>query len=93
MIRSFADSQTERLFQRQRVRRLPARLQRLALRRLLYLDGAERLDDLRLSPGNRLEKLRGNRAVQYGIRINDQWRLCFRWRDGDAHDVEITDYH
>ena len=93
MIRSFADSQTERLFQRQRVRRFPANLQRLALRRLLYLDGAERLDDLRLPPGNRLEKLRGDRAGQYSIRINDQWRVCFRWRDGDAHNVEITDYH
>ena len=93
VIRNFADSQTERLFQRQGVRRLPADLQRLALRRLLYLDGAERLGDLRLAPGNRLEKLRGGRAGQYSIRINDQWRVCFRWRDGDAHDVGITDYH
>ena len=93
VIRNFADSQTERLFQRQGVRRLPADLQRLALRRLLYLDGAERLGDLRLPPGNRLEKLRGGRAGQYSIRINDQWRVCFRWRDGDAHDVGITDYH
>lgn len=93
MIRSFADSQTERLFERQRVRRLPANLQRVALRRLMYLDGADRLGDLRLPPGNRLEKLRGDRAGQHSIRINDQWRVCFRWRDGDAHDVEITDYH
>ena len=93
MIRSFADGQTERLFRRQRVRRLPPKLQRLGLRRLLYLDAAERLDDLRLPPGNRLEKLRGDRAGQYSIRINDQWRVCFRWRDGDAHHVEITDYH
>ena len=93
MIRSFADSQTERLFQRQPVRRLPAKLQRLTLRRLLYLDGAERLHDLRLPPGNRLEKLRGDRAGQYSICINDQWRICFRWRDGDAHNIEMTDYH
>ena len=93
MIRSFADSRTERLFQRQRVRGLSATLQRLTLRRLLYLDGAERLNDLRLPPGNRLEKLRGNRVGQYSIRINDQWRICFRWSDGDAHNVEITDYH
>ena len=93
MIRSFADGQTERLFQRQRVRRLPVNLQRLGLRRLLYLDAAERLDDLRLPPGNRLEKLRGDRAGQYSIRINEQWRVCFRWRNGDAHSVEIADYH
>ena len=93
MIRSFADSQTERLFQRQPVRRLPAKLQWLTLRRLLYLDGAERLHDLRLPPGNRLEKLRGDRAGQYSICINDQWRICFRWRDGDAHNIEMTDYH
>ncbi|MBQ01924.1 MAG: plasmid maintenance system killer [Acidobacteria bacterium] len=93
MIRSFANSQTERLFLRERLRRLSANVQRLALRRLLYLDGAERLADLRLPPGNRLEKLRGNRAGQYSIRINDQWRICFRWRDGDAYNAEITDYH
>jgi proteic killer suppression protein len=93
VIRSFANSQTERLFLRERLRRLSANVQRLALRRLLYLDGAERLADLRLPPGNRLEKLRGNRAGQYSIRINDQWRICFRWRDGDAYNAEITDYH
>ena len=93
MIRSFADGWTERLFQRQRVRRFSAELQRLALRRLVYLDAAEQLADLRLPPGNRLERLRGARAGQYSIRINDQWRICFRWVAGDAHDVEITDYH
>lgn len=93
MIRSFADGRTEQLFQRQRVRRFSAELQRLALRRLLYLDAAEQLADLRLPPGNRLERLRGDRAGQYSIRINDQWRICFRWVAGDAHDVEITDYH
>jgi len=63
------------------------------LRKLLLLDGAETLTDLQSPPGNRLEKLRGDRAGQHSIRINDQWRICFRWRDGDAHDVEIVDYH
>ncbi len=93
MIRSFADSQTERLFQRQPVRRLSSTVQRMALRKLVYIDAAEQLTDLRLPPGNRLEKLRGNRAGQHSIRVNEQWRICFRWRAGDAYDVEVTDYH
>lgn len=93
MIRSFADRETERLFVRQPGRRLPTTLHRVMLRKLLLVDAAETLTDLRSPPGNRLEKLRGNRAGQYSIRINDQWRICFRWRDGDAHDVEIVDYH
>ena len=93
VVRSFADSQTERLFRRQPVRRFSAEVQRAALRKLFYLDAAERISDPKLPPGNRLEKLRGRRAGQYSIRVSDQWRICFRWRDGDAHDVEITDYH
>lgn len=93
MIRSFADRETERLFARQPGRRLPRGLHRVMLRKLLLLDGAETLTDLQSPPGNRLEKLRGDRAGQHSIRINDQWRICFRWRDGDAHDVEIVDYH
>jgi proteic killer suppression protein len=93
MIRSFADRLTERLFQRERVRGLPPALLRVALRKLVQLDAATVLDDLRVPPGNRLEKLRGDRAGQHSIRINDQWRICFRWRDGDAFDVEIVDYH
>jgi len=93
MIKSFRDRDTERLFKRERIRRLPPRLHRSALRKLLILDAAERLADLRVPPGNRLEKLKGDRAGQHSIRINDQWRICFRWRDGDAHDVEIADYH
>ena len=93
MIRSFADRVTERLFQRERVRGLPPSLLRVALRKLVQLDAATVLDDLRVPPGNRLEKLRGDRAGQHSIRINDQWRICFRWRDGDAFDVEIVDYH
>ena len=91
MIRSFADRDTERLFSDNAVRRFSA-IERVARRKLLVLDAVTRLDDLRVPPGNRLEALRGDRAGQHSIRINDQWRICFRW-DGDAHDVEIVDYH
>ena len=93
MIKSFRDRDTERLFQREHIRRVPPRLVRGALKKLLILDAAERLEDLRLPPGNRLEKLKGDRSGQHSIRINDQWRVCFRWRDGNAYDVEIADYH
>ena len=93
MIRGFRDSDTERLFNREPVRRFGTAIQRVALRRLRQLDAAMALDDLRAPPGNRLEKLRGARASQFSIRINDQWRVCFRWSEGDAHDVEIVDYH
>ncbi len=91
VIRSFADRDTERLFGDTAVRRFGA-IERVARRKLQLLDAASRLEDLRVPPGNRLETLRGNRSGQYSIRINDQWRLCFRW-DGGAHDVEIVDYH
>ena len=93
MIRSFRDADTERLFARRRPRKLPPEIVRRAMRKLLILDAAEHLDDLRSPPGNRLEALRGDRQGQHSIRINAQWRLCFRWADGDAHDVEIVDYH
>lgn len=93
MIRSFADQDTERLFAREPVRRWAPDLQRVALRKLLVLDAAEALGDLRVPPGNRLEKLSGRRVGQHSIRINAQWRICFRWRDGDAYDVEVVDYH
>jgi proteic killer suppression protein len=93
MIRSFRNSDTERLFKRQRIRKLPADLQRVALRKLIMLDAATNLIDLRIPPANRLEKLVGDRLGQHSIRINDQWRICFRWSGGDAHDVEIVDYH
>lgn len=93
MIKSFRDRDTERLFARHPTRRFGVDVQRVALRKLRMLDAADRLDDLRVPPGNRLELLRGDRQGQHSIRINDQWRICFRWRGGDAHDVEIVDYH
>lgn len=93
MIKSFGDRDTERLFAREPVRRYPAELRRVMLRKLVAVDAAEALDDLRVPPGNRLEKLRGDRAGQHSIRVNDQWRVCFAWRDGDAYDVSIVDYH
>ena len=93
MIKSFGDDDTRRVFERERVRRWALSLQRAALRKLLMLDAAESLTDLRVPPGNRLEKLSGDRSAQHSIRINDQWRLCFRWRDSDAYEVEIVDYH
>lgn len=93
MIRSFGDRDTERLFARQAVSRWSRKLQRAALRKLLILDAAEALGDLRVPPGNRLEKLSGNRTGQHSVRINDQWRICFQWRESDAYEVEIVDYH
>ena len=93
MITSFADRDTERLFRRESVRRFPANLRRLMLRKLVALDAAEALNDLRSPPGNRLEKLKRDRVGQHSIRINDQWRICFRWTGTGAADVEIVDYH
>lgn len=93
MIRSFRDRDAARLFDRERIPRWAPDLQRVALRKLRVLDAAAALDDLRVPPGNRLERLTGDRAGTYSIRINDQWRICFRWTAGDAHDVEIVDYH
>ena len=93
MIKGFANRDTQRLFSREPVRRLPADLLRTMLRKLVALDAADALEDLRVPPGNRLEKLKGRRSGQYSIRINDQWRVCFGWKDGNAHDVEIVDYH
>jgi proteic killer suppression protein len=93
VISSFADRRTEKIFRREGVRRFSPELQRAALRKLLILEAAEKVEDLRVPPGNRLEKLRGDRRGQYSIRINDQWRVCFRWKDGNAHGVEIVDYH
>jgi proteic killer suppression protein len=93
MIRSFRDRTTECVFRRTYVRGISDDLSRIALRKSLILDAAESLDDLRLPPGNRLEKLKGNRSGEYSIRVNKQWRICFRWRKGDAFDVELTEYH
>jgi len=93
MLQSFRDKDSEDVWQRQRVRKLDQATQRSALRKLLILDAAEDLNDLRVPPGNRLEKLRGGRAGQYSIRINDQYRVCFFWHSGNAFEVEITDYH
>lgn len=93
VVRSFGDRDTERVFLRERVRKFDANLQRLAQRKLVIIDAAESLGDLRFPPGNRLEKLLGERKGQHSIRINDRWRVCFRWRDQDAFDVEIVDYH
>ncbi len=93
MIRTFADPETERVLGRERSRRLPPDLQRAAYKKLVLIHAAEVIQDLRLPPGNRLEKLGGDRAGQYSIRINDRWRICFAWRDGDAYEVEIVDYH
>ena len=93
MIRSFRDDEARKLFQRQRSRRLPVEFQRVALRKLTMLDAGETLEDLRVPPGNRLERLSRERAGQHSIRINDRWRICFAWRNGDAHEVEIVDYH
>jgi len=92
MIRSFRDPRVESLF---KDRSVPAfrTIERIARRKLLYLHQARRLDDLRAPPGNRLESLKGGRKGQHSIRINDQWRICFRWAKGDAFDVEIVDYH
>ena len=93
MIKGFRCKETEKLFLRQRPIRFPTDIHRTALRKLLLLDAAETLEDLRIPPGNRLEKLTGDRQRQYSIRINDQWRICFRWSEGDAYEVEIVDYH
>jgi len=92
MIRGFRCKETEKVFQRQRSRKFGS-IQRVALRKLLVLDAAGSLNDLRVPPSNRLEKLVGRREGQYSIRINDQWRICFRWKGGDAQQVEIVDYH
>jgi len=93
MIRSFKSKEAEKLFGRVRSAKLPGDIQRVTLRKLRMLNRAKPLADLRVPPANRLERLSGDRAGQYSIRINDQWRICFRWEAGDAFDVEIVDYH
>jgi len=93
VLQSFRDKDTERVWQRQRSKRLDKTTQRAALRKLLILDAADQIGDLRVSPGNRLERLEGDRADTYSIRVNDQWRIFFRWTTAGPEDVEIVDYH
>jgi proteic killer suppression protein len=93
MIKSFRDKETEKIFNRQPSRKLPSNIQQVGLRKLRMIHRSQSLQDLRVPPANRLEKLVGNRAGQYNIRINAQWRICFSWHDDNAYDVEIVDYH
>jgi proteic killer suppression protein len=93
MIESFQGKETGKIWDGQSSRRLPQAIQQLARRKLRMLNNARTLNDLRIPPANRLERLKGDRAGQYSIRINDQWRICFNWKRGDALDVEIVDYH
>ena len=93
MIKSFADKRTAAIFAGYVVRGLPAQIQKRARAKILAIDAALQLDDLRIPPDNRLEALRGDRKGQHSVRVNDQWRICFAWRNGEAWDVEIDDYH
>ena len=93
MIKSFACKETEKIFNRRVSHKLPRDIQKIARRKLEIIEGAEVLQDLRIPPNNRLEKLSKDRKGQHSIRINDQWRICFEWRKGDAYGVEIVDYH
>lgn len=93
MIRDYADKEAEKIWRGTASRKLPSDIQRVARRKLRMLNAAVSLDDLRIPPANRLEALKGNRKGQHSIRINDQWRICFRWNDGDAREVQIVDYH
>jgi toxin HigB-1 len=93
MIKNFKDNRTESIWERKRIKGFPADLLKIARRKLGFIQDAVELNDLLVPPGNKLEGLKGNRSGQYSIRINDQWRVCFRWENGSAVDVEITDYH
>ena len=93
MIKSFRDKETEKIFNRLFSRKLPHNIQHIARRKLVILDAAPELNELRIPPGNKLESLKRERKDQHSIRINDQWRICFNWKAGDAYNVEITDYH
>ncbi len=93
VIQTFADGETERFYAAGKSRRMPTEIRKRAAMRLIQLNAATRIDDLRLPPSNRLEQLHGDRAGQWSMRINDQWRVCFRFKNGDAFDVEIVDYH
>ena len=93
MIQNFKDKESQKVFERKHSRKLPLDIQQVALRKLRMLNRAETLQDIRVPPANRLERLVGDREGQYSIRVNDQWRICFVWQDGDALDVEIVYYH
>lgn len=93
MIKTFKNKETEKVYKREVSGKLPQDIQQVALRKLRMINNALNLNDLRMPPANKLEKLKGKRVGQHSIRINDQWRICFNWRDGDAYEVEITDYH
>ena len=93
MIKSFLDKETEKIINRHFSSKLPQNIQNIARKKLIILDAVTEIEDLRVPPGNRLEALKGNRKGQHSIRINDQWRICFKWQNGNAHNVEITDYH
>ena len=93
MIQNFKDKEAQKVFERKHSRKLPLDIQQVALRKLRMLNRAESLQDLRVPPANRLERLVGDREGQYSIRVNDQWQICFVWQNGDALDVEIVDYH
>ena len=93
MIKSFKDKETEKVYDREGSRKLPLDIQQVALRKLRMINNAKTLNDLRIPPANNLEKLKGNREGQHSVRINDRWRVCFKWKDADAHEVEMTDYH
>ncbi len=93
MIQSFGNKETEKLFHRERSKHIPTNIQRITYRKLLILNAAIDINDLRTPPGNRLERLKGKRKNEYSIRINEQWRICFIWKDGNANEVQIEDYH
>ena len=93
MIKSFRDKETEKIFNRYFSGKLPENIQNNARKKLVMLDSVTEIEDLRVPPGNRLEALKGDRKGQHSIRINDQWRICFKWKDGNSYDVEIADYH
>ena len=93
MIKSFKDKESEKVYSREGSAKLPQDIQQTALRKLRMLNNVKSLNDLKVPPANRLEKLKGNRQGQLSLRINDQWRICFKWQNGDAHEVEIVDYH
>lgn len=93
MIKSIKDKETEKIYRQEISRKIPRDIQQIAIRKLRMINNAKNINDLRIPPANRLEKLSGDRARQHSIRINDQWRICFVWKTGEAYEVEITDYH